>query len=132
MGVMLGAQPFDVLARATNGGHELHRLNDVSPGGPFQTESEYKRLREMTMTAVWNGTTSEYVELIRVVERNCSCEFGLMGVRLTRCNAHALTEDQRALNGLLYGRRLAARLRDEEWLVASPLGRAGTPRAAGN
>ena len=78
------------------------------------------------MTASWNGTPGEYLDLTRVLDRNCACQFGLMGVRLTRCGAHELTEDQRALNGLLYGRRLATRLRDEEWLTRRPkaLGRA--------
>ena len=69
------------------------------------------------MAAIWNGTPSEYLELTRVLGHNCGCEFGMMGVRLTRCGAHDLIEDQRALNGMLYGRRIAATLRDEEWLV---------------
>ena len=72
------------------------------------------------MTASWNGTPAEYLELIRVLKRHCACQYGLMGVRLVRCGAHELPEDQRALNGLVYGRRLAARLRDEEWLTRRP------------
>ena len=80
------------------------------------------------MKALWNGTPGEYLDLVRILDRHCSCQFGLMGVRLTRCCAHHLTDDQRALNGLLYGRRLAARLRDDEWLTrppaAAPAGRA--------
>ena len=39
-----------------------------------------------------------------------------MGVRLATCAPHRmLTEDQRALNGLLFGRRMADRLRREEF-----------------
>jgi hypothetical protein len=72
------------------------------------------------MKAVWNGTPGEYLDLVRVLDRHCGCEFGLMRVRLRRCSAHDLTDDQRALNGLLYGRRLAARLRDEEWVTRGP------------
>jgi hypothetical protein len=52
-----------------------------------------------------------------VLDRNCACEFSFSGVRHTRCGAHDLTDNQRALNGLVYGRRLAARLLDEEWLT---------------
>ena len=39
-----------------------------------------------------------------------------MGVRLATCAPHRmLTEDQRALNGLLFARRMAERLRREEF-----------------
>ncbi|TME95529.1 MAG: hypothetical protein E6I52_22235 [Chloroflexi bacterium] len=72
------------------------------------------------MNAVWNGTPGEYLDFTCVLDRHCGCEFGVLGVRLTRCGAHDLTDDQRALNGLLYGRRLAATLRDEEWLTRRP------------
>jgi hypothetical protein len=38
-----------------------------------------------------------------------------VGVQFSTCAAHQmLVEDQRALNGLLFGRYLAARLRREE------------------
>ena len=69
------------------------------------------------MTASWNGTPGEYLDLTRVLSRHCACELGLMGMRLSRCSAHNLTDDQRALDGLLFGRRLAARLWEEEWLT---------------
>jgi hypothetical protein len=72
------------------------------------------------MTALWKGTPGQYLDLVRVFDRNCGCQFGLMGARLTRCGAHDLPDDQRALNGLLYGRQLAAQLRDEEWLTRRP------------
>jgi hypothetical protein len=39
-----------------------------------------------------------------------------MGVRLATCAPHRmLTEDQRALNGLLFARRMAERLQREEF-----------------
>jgi hypothetical protein len=69
------------------------------------------------MQVFWNGTSGEYVDLTRALEHNCRCQFGLMGMRQTRCNAHALLDDQRALDRLLYGRRIVDRLRDEEWLA---------------
>ena len=64
------------------------------------------------MNAFWNGTPIEYLELTRILGRNCECDHGP-----APCAAHAMTDDQRLLNGLLYGRRLAARFRDEEWLT---------------
>ena len=54
---------------------------------------------------------------VNAVHHNCACEFGLMGVRLSTCASHhMLNEDQRALDGLLFGRRIAGRLSDEEGL----------------
>ena len=72
--------------------------------------------RNMSAHVVWNGTQDESLDLVNAVSRNCGCEFGLMGVRLTTCKPHLmLVEDQRALNGLLFARRIADRLRREEW-----------------
>jgi hypothetical protein len=69
----------------------------------------------MTMQVVWHGTQQESFDLVNAIARNCTCEFGLMGVRLATCAPHRmLTEDQRALNGLLFARRMAERLRREE------------------
>jgi hypothetical protein len=73
------------------------------------------------MTASWHGTVREYVELTRVLSRNCACEVqGMgMGARFAPCPAHQmLADDQRALNGLLYARRMASTFRDEEWCTA--------------
>jgi hypothetical protein len=73
------------------------------------------------MTALWHGTPRENLDLMRAVTSNCACEFGFMGMRLRSCPAHLmLAEDQRALDGLLFGRRIATRLRDEEWLTRAP------------
>jgi hypothetical protein len=68
------------------------------------------------MQVVWHGTQQESFDLVNAIARNCTCEFGLMGVRLVTCAPHRmLTEDQRALNGLLFARRMAERLRNEEF-----------------
>jgi hypothetical protein len=68
------------------------------------------------MQVVWYGTQQESFDLVNAIARNCSCEFGLMGVRLATCAPHRmLTEDQRALNGLLFARRMAERLNREEF-----------------
>ena len=89
----------------------------------------------MTMQVVWHGTQQESFDLVNAIARNCTCEFGLMGVRLATCAPHRmLTEDQRALNGLLFARRMAERLRREELSRARTTqnvrARALTPTAA--
>jgi hypothetical protein len=64
---------------------------------------------------VWHGTDLEAEELMAAIARNCTCTFGLMGVRLSTCGPHRmLTDEQRALDGLLFGHRIAARLIREE------------------
>jgi hypothetical protein len=70
----------------------------------------------MRAQIIWNGTREESFDLLNAVARNCGCEFGWMGVRLATCAPHQmLVDDQRALNGLVFVRRIAARLRQEEW-----------------
>src|SRR3984893_11419496 len=70
----------------------------------------------MAPQVVWHGTQQESFDLVNAIGRNCTCEFGLMGVRLATCAPHRmLTEDQRALNGLLFARRMQERLRLEEF-----------------
>jgi hypothetical protein len=68
---------------------------------------------------VWNGTDTEQVELLSAIERNCACSYDKLGVRLIACGAHTmLVRDQRALNGLLWTRRLAKQLLAEEGISA--------------
>jgi hypothetical protein len=70
----------------------------------------------MATQVVWHGTQQESFDLVNAIARNCTCEFGLMGVRLATCAPHRmLTEDQRALNGLLFARRMQERLHREEF-----------------
>jgi hypothetical protein len=67
------------------------------------------------MTVTWHGRVAEYQDLVVAVGRNCCCEYG-MGAR-TCCGAHRMVaEDQRALDGLLFARWMADRLRREEWM----------------
>jgi hypothetical protein len=69
----------------------------------------------MAAPIIWNGTREESTALVDAIARNCTCEFGIMGVRLSTCAPHRmLLEDQRAPNGLLFARRLADRLKTEE------------------
>ncbi len=68
-----------------------------------------------TFTVAWHGTGQETESLIQAIAHNCGCDFGLMGARISTCGAHRmLVDDQRALNGLLFGRYLAPRLFREE------------------
>ncbi len=81
---------------------------------PMREEPSRKHI--MTTRVTWYGTQEESFDLVNAVARNCACEFGLMGVRLTTCAPHQmLVEDQRALNGLLFARSIADRLKAEEW-----------------
>ena len=76
----------------------------------------------MFYQVVWNGTQEESFALVNAIARNCTCEFGLMGVRLSTCAPHRmLTEDQRALNGLLFARKMVDRLLREEFSSAESI-----------
>lgn len=64
---------------------------------------------------VWKGNVEESQALVAAIARNCACETGLMGVRTSTCPPHqALLDNQRWLDGLLWMRHLADRLRAEE------------------
>jgi hypothetical protein len=76
----------------------------------------------MATENVWHGTQQESFDLVNAIARNCECEFGLMGVRLATCAPHRmLTDDQRALDGLLFARHMAERLRREEFSIVGPV-----------
>ena len=70
----------------------------------------------MTVSGVtWHGTQAETFALLQALSRNCSCEVTAEGERLKTCSAHRmLLEDQRALDGLVFVRRLRERLEAEE------------------
>jgi hypothetical protein len=69
-------------------------------------------------TTIWNGTDLESITLTTAIDRNCACEYGSDGARTATCAPHRmLTDDQRALNGLLFYRQIASRLRHEEFLT---------------
>ena len=68
----------------------------------------------------WRGSLSQRSELLAALENNCTCTFD-RGVRTDVCASHLiLIEDQRTLDGLLFAREIADRLRDEEFAVLSP------------
>ena len=69
----------------------------------------------MTANVRWAGNQQDSFDLVNAVAHNCVCEFGRMGVRLNACAPHQmLVTDQRALDGLLFARWMADRLRFEE------------------
>lgn len=70
----------------------------------------------MATRVQWHGTRTEGLELAHALSRYCSCEFGSEGRRVLVCAPHEmLCSDQRAIDGLLFSRRIAARLRNEEF-----------------
>jgi hypothetical protein len=74
----------------------------------------------MASSVLWHGTQSEALELLQALSRNCSCELTAEGVRLSTCAAHEmLSSEQRAIDGLLFARRIADQLRREEFYPAS-------------
>ncbi len=67
---------------------------------------------------VWHGSQVEALELLQALSRHCECVVSADGLRLATCGPHEmLTGDQRAIDGLLFGRRIAERLRHEEFEV---------------
>jgi hypothetical protein len=70
----------------------------------------------MTSSVLWHGSQTEALDLLLALSRNCSCVITAEGVRLSICPPHQmLSTDQRAIDGLLFARRIAARLRREEF-----------------
>jgi hypothetical protein len=70
----------------------------------------------MSTPVTWYGTQVESFALISALAHNCTCVFGQKGIRLKICPAHQmLMDDQRALDGLLFARRMAAQLLEEEF-----------------
>ena len=70
----------------------------------------------MATSVQWHGTRAEGLELVEVLSRYCSCVFAAKGRRATVCGPHEMwCSDQRAIDGLLFSRRIAARLRNEEF-----------------
>lgn len=74
----------------------------------------------MSKNVTWHGSQSETFELLQALSRNCSCVITAEGVRLSTCAPHQmLVSDQRAIDGLLFARRIADRLRSEEFRRAA-------------
>ena len=83
----------------------------------------------MASGIVWNGTSKESADLTDAVTRNCACEADFEGRPTAKCAAHQmLLTDQRALDGLVFVRRIAERLQAEEWRPKRRRGAADTQR----
>jgi hypothetical protein len=79
----------------------------------------------MNQRIIWNGTQDEALALLHALRAHCECRVE-DGRTLAACPAHLmLAYDQRAIDGLLFMRRMAARLLGEEFEV-SPLRRRST------
>jgi hypothetical protein len=64
----------------------------------------------------WHGTDDERLDLLYAIAHNCECEVDDMGVQLEACASHRmLINEQRVLDGLLFGRRMADRLKRQEF-----------------
>ena len=73
-------------------------------------------LIRMPTRTQWHGTPTEELELTRALTRHCMCMFDAQSRQLCMCAGHEmLHSDQRAIDGLLFSRRIAARLRNEEF-----------------
>ena len=71
----------------------------------------------MARGITWNGTTDEALALLHALRIHCDCRVA-DGMTVAPCAGHAmLTYDQRAVDGLLFMRRMAARLLAEEFAV---------------
>jgi hypothetical protein len=66
----------------------------------------------------WNGTESELHQLVNAVARNCVC--GENQAPPWRCAAHIMLFDQRAVDGLVFARRIVKRLLVEEFMERTP------------
>ena len=81
----------------------------------------------MTRHTIWHGTQDEFLTLLQAMRHLCAerdsegerCAFGPRGQRLRTCAAHGMLLEQRALDGLLWMRRMAARLIREEGAIAN-------------
>jgi len=80
----------------------------------------------MPTTACWHGTATEHVDLTRALTRHCACAFHAQSRELSMCAGHEmLRSDQRAIDGLLFSRSIAARLRNEEFRSGPDLAEVG-------
>ncbi len=69
----------------------------------------------------WKGTTDEALALLHALREHCECQVE-QGRTVAPCGGHVmLAMDQRAVDGLLFMRRMAPRLLAEEFAVAAEI-----------
>jgi hypothetical protein len=72
----------------------------------------------MARRITWNGTTDEALALLAALSGHCDCRIE-RGRTVAACSSHTmLANDQRAVDGLLFMRRMASRLLAEEFDLA--------------
>lgn len=72
--------------------------------------------QSVTPQPVWHGTREEAIELTNAIAGNCCCEFDpTTGARVSTCAAHTIVQDQRLLDGLVFGRYMSKRLLQQEF-----------------
>jgi hypothetical protein len=71
----------------------------------------------MTTGCIWHGSSTEWNELTEAITHNCTC--GERTRAVPRCAAHQLVAEQRAVDRLLFARRIASRLLQEEMAEGS-------------
>jgi len=76
----------------------------------MKSTGQWRSATTMTKHITWNGTTEEALALLHALQAHCEC--GHDGGRtVSSCASHTmLAHDQRAVDGLLFMRRMAARL----------------------
>jgi hypothetical protein len=75
----------------------------------------------MARGITWNGTTDEALALLHALREHCDCRVE-QGRTVASCAGHhMLARDQRAVDGLLFMRRMAARLVAQEFDVVEPV-----------
>jgi hypothetical protein len=69
----------------------------------------------MAHRITWNGTANEALALLHALREHCECRVDA-GRTVSPCAGHTMMAfDQRAIDGLLFMRRMAPRLRAEEF-----------------
>ena len=68
------------------------------------------------MQTTWRGTVREGADLQHALANNCECGRSTEGKILQPCPVHVMVAtNQRAVNGLLFMRRMRMRLLMQEW-----------------
>ena len=74
----------------------------------------------MARSIIGNGTTDEALALLHALRAHCECRVDV-GRTVAPCAGHAMMAfDQRAIDGLVFMRRMAPRLLEEEFELTVP------------
>jgi hypothetical protein len=76
----------------------------------------------MPRWVIWNGTTEEALALLHALRAHCHCRVD-EGRTVAPCAGHRMVaREQRAVDGLLFMRRMVARLLAEEFNIVERSG----------